>query len=82
MTVMSKNGQALTVGNCEPAPRSRLAGSLLETLPNGVEGSSFRLRQSAQNRWRRGAESARGGPMDCDRRNVSFATAKWHAIGP
>jgi CheY-like chemotaxis protein len=36
MMVISKNGQTLPFGSCEPAFRSRLAGSLLETPPNGV----------------------------------------------
>jgi CheY-like chemotaxis protein len=44
MTVMSKNGQTLEFESCEPAFRSPLVGSLLETPPNGVAADSNRPR--------------------------------------
>jgi CheY-like chemotaxis protein len=44
VTVTSKNDQCLAVGSCEPAFRSRLVESLLETPPNGVAADSDRPR--------------------------------------
>src|SRR5258708_14692660 len=44
MMVTSKHGQTLAVGSYEPAFRSRLVGSLLETPPNGVATDSNRPR--------------------------------------